>query len=179
MDEYIDILDENGNETGETFSYDEVHKNGLCHKTVHAWVRNSEGNLLIQKRSKLKKSYPEHWDISVAGHISAGETNLDAVKREFMEEIGIDLDVSKCKFLFSIKMPKVVHRENFIEHEFNDVFLIDLDLDLNEIKFDPQEVSDVKWVSLEDLMKLVEGKGEPIAKHDEEYQKLFRYLKTN
>lgn len=177
MDEYIDILDEGGEKTGETLTYNEVHKKGLRHRTIHVWIINSEGNLLIQKRSKYKKSYPEHWDISVAGHISAREISLGAAKREFAEELGLDLDISRCQFLFTIKMPRVVHSEAFIECEFNDVFLIDLDLNINEIKFDPEEVSELKWISLHDLMKLVREEGESIAKHDEEYKKLFEHLK--
>jgi isopentenyldiphosphate isomerase len=78
--EYLDILDNNGNKTGETRSYDEVHEKGLIHRTVHVWILNSKKELLVQKRSKDRRAHPDYWDISAAGHISAGQTSLEAAQ---------------------------------------------------------------------------------------------------
>lgn len=34
MEELIDVLDENGNKTGEILTRGQIHKKGLCHRIV-------------------------------------------------------------------------------------------------------------------------------------------------
>ena len=80
--EYIDIFDENNNPTGEIKEKVQAHENGNFHRTAHIWIMNNKKELLLQKRSATKKSHPNCWDISGAGHIKAGETVLERAKRE-------------------------------------------------------------------------------------------------
>ena len=68
--EYFDVLDENGNKTGETKLRSEVHRDGDWHRTVHIWVFNRQGEVLLQRRCATKDSYPNMLDISCAGHLS-------------------------------------------------------------------------------------------------------------
>ena len=90
--EYLDILDENGNKTGEKKSRKEVHSNGYWHKGVHIWIINSKRELLVQRRSANKDIYPNKLYISVAGHPVSGEDEIESIKREFEEEINVKLD---------------------------------------------------------------------------------------
>jgi hypothetical protein len=54
-----------------------VHADGDYHGAVHVWIYvESTGELLLQKRADRKDSWPGLWDISSAGHISAGDTSL-------------------------------------------------------------------------------------------------------
>ncbi|MEP3384912.1 MAG: NUDIX domain-containing protein, partial [Flavobacteriaceae bacterium] len=89
MDELIDILDENGNHVGKTCLKSEAHLKGLFHPTVHIWFYTKDGGILFQKRGKDKKTFPLLWDVSVAGHIGAGEPIIEAAIREVEEEIGL------------------------------------------------------------------------------------------
>ena len=73
MDELIDILDANGNLTNRTAMKSKAHKNGWYHQTVHVWFYTLDGKILLQQRSKNKDVFPLLWDVSVAGHIGAGE----------------------------------------------------------------------------------------------------------
>ena len=66
--EYLDILDENGNKTGESRPRSEVHSKGYWHKGIHVWIINSNKELLVQRRSANKDVYPNKLHISVAGH---------------------------------------------------------------------------------------------------------------
>ena len=91
--EYLDIVDERGNPTGETVSREEAHKNGILHRTAHVWViRNADGRteVLLQKRSDEKDSFPGMYDTSSAGHIPAGEEPLPSALRELSEELSIN-----------------------------------------------------------------------------------------
>lgn len=67
--EYLDILDEKGNKTGEVKPRQEVHSKGYWHKGVHIWIINSKKELLVQRRSANKDVYPNKLYISVAGHV--------------------------------------------------------------------------------------------------------------
>src|SRR3989344_1498741 len=101
--EYLDILDENGELTGQTVAYDVAHQKGILHKAVHVWLLNSKGELLIQKRSANKEAYPNQWEISASGHVSAGQTSLEAARRETKEELGLDLPDQAFQYLFTLK----------------------------------------------------------------------------
>ena len=82
QNEFIDILDKNGEFTGEIASRERVHFEGLWHTTVHVWVCNYNEELLFQRRSKNKESFSDMWDVSVAAHVLSGETLLEACVRE-------------------------------------------------------------------------------------------------
>lgn len=98
--EYLDVLDRDGNLTGEKKSKLDVHKDGDWHKTVHIWIVTPKGELLIQKRSSEMDSYPDLWDISTAGHISAGEDSITSALRETEEELGLKLKAENFNYLF-------------------------------------------------------------------------------
>ena len=71
MEEWIDLMDTNGNYTGQKVLKSEAHQKGLFHPTAHIWFYTAEGQVLLQQRSETKKTFPLYWDVSVAGHISA------------------------------------------------------------------------------------------------------------
>jgi 16S rRNA (adenine1518-N6/adenine1519-N6)-dimethyltransferase len=87
-DEIFDIVDKNDIPTG-TATRAEVHAKNLIHRAVHVFVLNRNGDLYLQKRSRLKDMNPGVWDSSVSGHLDAGEDYLQAAVRELGEEIGI------------------------------------------------------------------------------------------
>ena len=90
--EYLDIVDENGCPTGEVISRDIAHRDGVLHRTAHVWViRELEGKtqILLQKRSMEKESFPSLYDTSSAGHIPAGAEPVESALRELGEELGI------------------------------------------------------------------------------------------
>ena len=62
------------NPTGERKLKSEVHRDGDWHRSSHVWLLSPEGRLLLQRRSEAKVTWPGLWDVSAAGHISAGES---------------------------------------------------------------------------------------------------------
>jgi isopentenyl-diphosphate Delta-isomerase len=174
--EYLDILDEKGRKTGESVPYDEAHLKGLIHMAVHVWMMNPQGELLLQRRSPNKGTYPNHWDISAAGHVSAGQTSLEAARRETEEELGLDLPDSAFKYLFSVEQHIVLKNGTYINNEFNDIYLVQTDKNINEMQLQEEEVAEIKWISVNDLKSLLKDKKELIVEHDEEYKLLFEHL---
>ena len=73
--EILDIVDDNGQPTGEVIDRVTAHREGILHRTSHVWlvrIKDGRQQVLLQKRSEEKDSYPGCYDISSAGHIPAG-----------------------------------------------------------------------------------------------------------
>ncbi|MBO0341267.1 MAG: NUDIX domain-containing protein [Bacteroidota bacterium] len=147
MDERVDILDEQGKPTGESCLKSEAHRNGLLHPTIHVWLYTPDGRVLIQQRGENKASHPLLWDVSVAGHVSAGEEVITAAIREVEEEVGLTISESDLEPLGTYK---AIHKisENFIDAELHHIFLCKLQVPLNQLKKQENEVADLALVPL-------------------------------
>lgn len=89
-DEVCDIYDIYGNRTGKTFVRGEPLSDGQYVMVVDVWIVNSKDEILIQKRSDLKKDLPGTW-ATHSGCVLAGESSQQACIREPLEEIGIHI----------------------------------------------------------------------------------------
>ncbi|MFA7233143.1 MAG: 16S rRNA (adenine(1518)-N(6)/adenine(1519)-N(6))-dimethyltransferase RsmA [Terrimicrobiaceae bacterium] len=87
--EIFDVVDEN-DRVLRPEPREVVHVNNLPHRAVHVLIFNSQGDLLLQKRSIWKDRNPGCWDSSAAGHVDSGENYLEAARRELHEELGIE-----------------------------------------------------------------------------------------
>lgn len=146
MDERIDILDSDGNSTGKTALKSEAHEQGWFHSTVHVWFFTADGKVLIQQRASTKDTHPLLWDVSVAGHIGAGEQKEDAAVREVKEEIGLEITNGDLQ---KIGVFKAVHKHgNIVDCEFHHVFVCKLRVPLNTLKRQKSEVKDLKLIPL-------------------------------
>ena len=130
MDELIDILDAEGNPTGRTATKSEAHKSGWPHRTVHVWLFTSAGEVLLQQRGRNKDTHPLLWDVSVAGHVGAGEDIKQSAIREVEEEVGLTIDTSD---LIEIGVFPSLHRhsDSLIDHEFHHCFMSELRVPIN------------------------------------------------
>lgn len=119
--------------------------------SVHTWLLNSRGELLIQKRNENLKRNPGKWAFT-GGAVDTNETSLEGAIREVKEEIGIDIKDDEIEYLLSFKREK----------GFVDVWLVKKDIVIDELVLQKEEVSEAKWVSLNELIKLAES-GEMVA----------------
>lgn len=147
MDELIDILTADGAPTGITAMKTEAHLKGWFHPTVHIWFYTIDGKILVQKRAKNKDTFPGLWDVSVAGHIGAGEEITTSAVREVAEEIGLPLSE---KQLHKIGIFKSVqkHSNRLIDCEFHHTFLSELKMPLQSLIKQQNEVDDLKLMTL-------------------------------
>ncbi|MBQ9016920.1 NUDIX domain-containing protein [Candidatus Saccharibacteria bacterium] len=103
----------------------------------------SDLEVLFQKRSEKVDRFPGKWDIAAGGHINYGESVLDAAVREAKEEIGID--ITKDMLSLAVTTPSLF--ANNILREF----ICDYTGHPDNFHFDDEEVSEVKWVPLEEF----------------------------
>ena len=174
--EYLDICDSEGNLIGERKLKKEVHEQGLWHRSVHVWIVNSKKEVLIQKRSPLKDNHPNEWDISSAGHVSAGEDDITSAIRETEEEIGLKFNPEDFILIGIVK--QMSKREGYINNEINPVYVVKMDLDLDKIVKQEEEVSEVKFIAYKELKIIIEKKDPTFVQHSEEYKLLFDYLEN-
>lgn len=148
-DELIDICDSNNNLTGEKKMKSVAHKEWLWHRTVHIWIYNSNGEILLQRRAKWKDLYPDMLDVSAAWHVSEWEEPIFSWLREIEEEIGLIVSKEELKF------QKVIERNSryweYIDNEFSYVYFLKYDWDILTLCLQEEEVESIKFVSLDYL----------------------------
>lgn len=173
MDELVDILDSNGVATGEVCLKSEAHKKGLMHPCIHVWIYTKRGHILIQKRIEEKDTYPGLWDVSVAGHIGAGENPLLAAKREVFEEVGYDTPIDSLNFIGSHKT-YVKHKKNLIDYEFHYIYIVELIIPFEKLSIQIDEVSELKLISIDDLLRVFskEVRLSEYVPYDQDYLKM-------
>ena len=153
MEEYVDILDETGKETGEIITKKEAHKTGKWHRAVHIWIIDEDNKcILLQKRCPDKNLFPNMWDISVGGHVSSGEDTLVAAKRELSEELGLNPDSYKFEYVDVIK-EKFVDGD-IVSNEFVTIYKIINNVNISSIKLQKEEVSEARWFTKSELNAL-------------------------
>jgi isopentenyl-diphosphate delta-isomerase len=172
MDELLDILTPDGKLTGKTALKSEAHKNGWFHATVHIWLFTLEKKILLQKRALTKKVFPGIWDISVAGHIGAGEAILEGAKREVFEEIGLKLE-DKDFLKIGTRIHQVTHENGIQDNEHHHVFVAELKVPIQELTIQIEEVDAVQLFDLEILKNTEKHKNVLLSRFHEYYVSVY------
>lgn len=163
MEEILDIYSRDGKYLG-TRTREECHRKnpGFYHKPVWIWIINSKNEVLVQKRASIKKSFPNYWDMPSAGHVAAGESSIQGAVRETAEELGIITKEEDYIYVGEYICEKT--------WEIGQVYLLKIDIGLEDLKLQVEEVDEVKWLSLEDFKKLFYSND--FIPYDEEYRKM-------
>lgn len=188
--ELFEVTDENGNPSGINRERALVHRSGDPHWTAHVWVvrrQSQQGpgdcgwDILLQKRSQNKDSYPGRYDISSAGHIRAGEDHMESALRELKEELGISAAAEDLEYLgvHRCYMEDVFYGKPFRDYELGDVYLYQKPVDVNALSLQEEEVDSVRWMDLEKCMQAVENHEIPNCLHLDELEMLHRRLLGN
>lgn len=146
MTEHWQLYDESGEPiVGQGATKSDVYA-GALHGAAHVWIWRVKAKtleLLIQKRAADKRTWPDFWDISAAGHIDLGETPEVAATREVEEEIGLKVESSELVLL--TKRRDLLHAPGgAIENEYRWVYAMRLEDDFNFV-FGDKEVEELKW----------------------------------
>ena len=153
--ELFDVIDEDGNKTGQVKERGVAHRDGTLHATVHIWIvrpnQESGYDVLLQKRSECKDSNPGAYDISSAGHVSAGDELMESALREMKEELGIDASVSDLHFVdkFVINYKKEFYGKMFKDSEIAFVYVYTGSVDIDKLTLQKEELDRVDWFNLE------------------------------
>lgn len=180
--ELFDILNEDGSKTGVVKERGVAHREGALHGTVHIWiVRENEKSgydVLLQKRSNNKDSHPGCYDISSAGHISAGDERMESALRELWEELGLSVQPEHLELFGTthVKFEKTFYGKRFRDNEISSDFVYRQPVDMEKLKLQESEVAEVRWMDYEECREKIADGAIPNCINPEEFEKLGRYL---
>lgn len=168
--ELIEIVDKNGNFTGEVMEKEKAHNKNLLHNEVAIFVINDQNQVLLQKRSASKRFEPNKWTLC-AGHVDAYESLEDAAIREIKEEIAIE--VSK-KELHKYGKKELILKDS--NSHITYYYYVKTNKKEKEFIVQFEELSEVKWFDIDKVIDMINNGNNSIV-FTEERLNLFRGLK--
>lgn len=124
---------------------------GEYHLVVHIWIKNSEGQYLIQQRNKLTDEIPFQW-AATGGAVTSGENSIEGAIRETQEELGIQLQPRDLKLVNRYFVDEGA--TNFI----TDLYLVEKDILIKDTVLDTVEVKQVKYFTIDEIYDLIKQK---------------------
>ena len=146
--ESFDLYDVNRNKTGRVLERGNKVPEGCYRLVVHVCIFNDEGKMLIQRRMPTKKGWSGMWDITAGGSALAGDSSGTAASRELLEEVGIDYPLEGKRPAMTI----------YFDGGFNDIYTINMDVDIDSLKLQESEVAEVKWATEEEILEMLKNK---------------------
>jgi isopentenyl-diphosphate delta-isomerase len=119
---------------------------GLLHRAFSVFIFNSQGKLLLQKRSNQKLLWPQVWSNSCCSHPKKDEDLIESAQKRLAEELGFTTQLAHAGSLY--------YQANFenigCEHEITQILTGKYDGIVNP---NAEETSQIKWIKLDDLHK--------------------------
>lgn len=165
-EEYWDIYDSNKQRTGRTMKRNDFRlADDEYHLTVLGVVARPDGRYLITKRAMNKSWAPGWWEVS-GGACMAGEESEDAVRREVLEETGLDVRLAQGGYVFTY------HRENpgKGDNYFVDIYKFIMDFDENDVTPQEEETDGFMLATAEEIKKFAD---EGIFLHYDSIKRVF------
>lgn len=177
MSELFDILDENGNYTKTQEERRVAHSTGLWHRAVVVFIVNSKNEVLLQRRSPLKRKWANLLDVSAGGHTNAGEFGYETAIRETFEELGFKIKKQDLTFIGCTK--NAFKSGDIVDNMFNEYYIVNAEVDLSTLNLQKEEVSEIKFVTLTELKNMMSSGYRELTPKVEAYEFLLKYMQKN
>lgn len=161
-----DLYDINRNLTGETIYKGDLIPDGKFILVVLAFMQNSNGEFLIQKRSIQKHGKYG----STGGHAKTGETSIQAMLTEINEEIGLNVNENELNLVYSGR--------DDINKVFFDLYYMKKDFSVDSLVLQKEEVESVKWMSVDEIKHLI-STNEFLDSNIDEFYRILDYLNAD
>lgn len=145
MPEFVVLVNEKDEPQG-LMEKQEAHQKGWLHRAFSVFLFNEKGEMLLQRRADTKYHSPRLWTNACCSHPRDGETYKEGALRRLKEELGITTEIEE-KFHFIYKADV---GQGLWEHELDYVFTGKYE---GDFQLNPDEVSEIRYISLEDLEK--------------------------
>ncbi len=155
-DPLVQLVDENDRPIGGGKKAD-IYQQALLHRIARVVLFDEDGLVLIQKRTTTKDLFPGCWDSSAAGHVDEGEDYLEAAERELFEEVGITAQLAEVSYYRSSSVDR-----NYKVDRFTKIYTATIPHSI-QFRLQPQEVTEVKWISQDELVEFVDNNPDKIT----------------
>ena len=139
-----DLYDINSKLTGKTYFKGDKIPAGYYPMVVMIAIQNSEGKFLMQKRVPKKGG---DWGVT-GGHPKAGQSTEEGIITEVLEELGVDIS----------NQPIEAFNEGCDGRDCYKMYYTKMDLDLSNLKLQEEELTEVRWFSMQELENMVKTK---------------------
>lgn len=180
--EMFDVIDMDGNKTGNIKERGVVHREGALHATSHIWIarenEKSGCDILLQKRSACKDSHPGCYDISSAGHIGAGDDALNSALRELEEELGIKAEPHQL-IEFGVQYKNYegeFYGKPFRDNQRSILYLYKEPIDIENLILQESEIESVIWMDYREALDAIRENTIEHCIYEEEFLKLGKAL---
>lgn len=145
--EVWDLYDRFAEKTGKTVPKGAELSAEEYHLAMEVWIVNSKGEVLIQERSQDCEILPGVWGLTT-GRMVAGEDTRSGCIRELREELGLAVQPEQLQFL-----RRILRQDG--THLIWDIYLLQMDVPVSQLKLQSEEVSGTKWADLAALRRLI------------------------
>jgi len=151
---HVELVDADGAPLGGA-TVDEAHRApGLLHRAFSVFLRDPDGRVLLQQRASAKTRFPLRWGNTCCGHPGPGEELAVAAARRMTEEIGVSrVPLTEVGVYSYYAEDPATGR---VEYEYDHVLVGDVPADLTT-RVDPDEVAELRWISIKELRAAVEA----------------------
>ncbi|MCR5214879.1 MAG: NUDIX domain-containing protein [Eubacterium sp.] len=146
--EKFDLYDVHRNKTGLSLERGNKVPEGYYRLVVHVCIFGNDGRMLIQKRQPFKSGWSGMWDITAGGSATEGDTSQTAAERELLEEVGIEVNLKDVRPAMTI----------YFDGGFNDIYTLNMDVDIDKLKLQETEVEKVDWATEEEILEMLHKK---------------------
>lgn len=156
MQDYVVLVNEKNEPIGTAEKLVAHNENTPLHRGISVFLFNKQGELLLQQRSRNKKTWPLVWSNSCCGHPRLEETSIGAAKRRLSHELGI------TEVELKVELPDYRYRcekDGIVENEFCPVLV---GITEQEQKVNNDEVEAIRWVDWKEWLR-------EVAIHPERY----------
>ncbi len=168
--ELIFVVDEHNNPL-DPLPRQFAHENGMWHRTTGIWIINSHKQILCQKRSIKKDVKAGLWEAFFGGHVPVGQSYVQSAVQETKEELGLKIPQQDL-ILYKVFKNKDEHSE------FQHVFGLILDRDIENFAFEKDEIDELKWLDTDALKNILIDPGGVDWVHKPWDQEVLSWLPT-
>ena len=144
------------NDSDEIIGYEDkmtVHENGLLHRAFSIVIFNNHNQVLLHKRAEDKYHSGSLWTNACCSHLPEKVEFEEYIHERLIDEMGFD-----CNLKFYDKLRYYTEfNNNMFEHEIDHIYLGIFD---GEVKPNPSEASDYRWMEFSELIADIQANPE-------------------
>jgi len=150
MSEILDIVNDNDEVIGQA-ERDRVHSEGLVCRLVYICFYTANREVILQKRSDIKKNDPGKLTTTVSGHVASGQPYIEAAVRETVEETGIEVSSEDLKNLGVVRADYV--QGDYLSNAMRGLFAYEFDGTTADLKVEDEDGAGFETFNIDELEK--------------------------